>query len=59
LITGAFGMRLGVCDRRPGRTVGGLSHELFVVASAVELGVPATEDVGELIVQHPGTHLEE
>jgi hypothetical protein len=39
--------------------VGGLSHELFVVASAVELGVPATEDVGELVVQHPGTHLEE
>jgi hypothetical protein len=28
--------------------VGGLSRELFIVASAGELGVPATEDVGEL-----------
>ncbi len=37
----------------------GRAKPLFFVASAVELGVPATEDVGELIVQHPGAHLEE
>jgi hypothetical protein len=39
--------------------VGGLSRELFFVASAVELGVPATEDVGELVVQYPSAYLEE
>src|SRR5207302_5713640 len=35
------------------------SRELFFVASAVELGVSATEDVGELVVQHPGAYLEQ
>src|SRR2546426_7629241 len=52
-------IRQGTLDQDQAACRGGLSHELFVVASAVELGVPATEDGGELVVQHPGAHLEE